>query len=108
MFLLSLKSNSPSFQKGHFSDIILCLNLARACRQVDGEKDVQLEQDGDGEEDGVDDETDEAHRPRQDKAADLEKKTVQHSCYNLVYVRRLVITNFMFLRLKNTPSRKLH
>ncbi len=52
----------------------MCLNLARAGRQVDGEKDVQLEQDGDGEEDGVDDQTDEAHRTRQDESADLKER----------------------------------
>ena len=99
-FLLSLKSKSPSFQKGRISDRILCLNLARACRQVDGEKDVQLEQDGDGEEDGVDDQTNEAHRPRQDKTADLKNITYILVIVYYIYVRRLhvVLCNFEYLR----------
>ena len=46
------------------------LNAARAGRFVDREKYVELEQDGDGEEDGVDDETDETQGPGEEEPSD--------------------------------------
>ena len=48
----------------------LVLEETRACGEVDGEKDVELEEDGDGEEDWVDDEADEAEGSSQYESAD--------------------------------------
>ena len=54
------------------------LNAARAGRFVDREKYVELEQDGDGEEDGVDDETDETQGPGEEEPSDQEDDVEQH------------------------------